>query len=227
MRGPKPGSKKDSDAAYEREQGFNTYYSGANRDRAAEKDKELKERSRSRNKHHSKERKGWNDKPAYGMNENGGYREKLPQRESNDRYSHHTDEEYEENHDRPHNLPPSNQWAKRRTDNQPSKNATTMQPNLNPQHLKQQRPEPTRSLGYTIDLQGQPKVNKQEFLETGNLARDNDEEEDYEELKNSIQFLNDREIDYLRESLYSGNQREGFAKANTNAEPLANEVVLL
>jgi hypothetical protein len=61
MRGAKTGKGKGEDD--QREQGFNQYFSGANKDRAQEKDKDLRVRNKSKQGAISKERKGWVPKP--------------------------------------------------------------------------------------------------------------------------------------------------------------------
>jgi hypothetical protein len=61
MRGAKTGKGKGEDD--QREQGFNQYFSGANKDRAQEKDKDLRVRNKSKHSAISKERKGWIPKP--------------------------------------------------------------------------------------------------------------------------------------------------------------------
>ena len=84
------GQSREKQAKAAREAGFSNYFSGANQDRALQKDKELRDRSKSKSKKtDGQPNRGWHERgmPAQGVHSSN------EARRSADRYSHHSDDE--------------------------------------------------------------------------------------------------------------------------------------
>lgn len=85
-------ARKEQEAKAAREAGFSNYFSGANQHRAAQKDKEQRERSHSKKvvkRTESREKRGWNDRDDY---QHESPRENI-HRMSADRYSQHSEDD--------------------------------------------------------------------------------------------------------------------------------------
>ena len=99
QKGNKASVVKEQKVKANLEAGFTNHFSGANHDRALKKDKELRERSKSKSISISKRpedtvKKAWNDRANYWQETD----QKAGIRASGDRYSQHSeDEEYESN----------------------------------------------------------------------------------------------------------------------------------
>lgn len=81
------------------EAGFSNYFSGANHDRALQKDKERRERSRSKNipkQSDDRPKRGWHEKDQHPHHYGGG----NLTRTSTDRYSQHSEDEEIEPHNK-------------------------------------------------------------------------------------------------------------------------------
>lgn len=92
-------TRKEQEAKAAREAGFSNYFSGANQDRAAQKDKQLRERTKSRKivkQSESGEKTGWHDR-AGQHNESA---RQLQPRASTDRYSQLSEDEDFEPHNK-------------------------------------------------------------------------------------------------------------------------------
>lgn len=92
QKGSRSGQGKEKHQKAALEAGFTNYFSGANHERAIQKDKELRERSKSRNmgkKTDEKPKRGWHDRamPDYDHNP------RFETRTSTDRYSQHSEDE--------------------------------------------------------------------------------------------------------------------------------------
>ena len=199
MRGGKQGGNKGEDPYQKREQGFNNYYSGANQDRAAEKDKELKERSKSKTRVYSKERRGWNDKPVSGTQKYLQEAVQYPPRTSTDRYSTPAEEDTEENHDYKQ-LSAPNPWAMRRAENVPVKQqSVTPTPNNQDKQISSKTKDHSPS---KYNPGGLPHIQRQVPNITQDFDNDVNSRKEFVNISDSIKNLNGQEIDLLRESFY-------------------------
>lgn len=99
QKGSRPGQAKAGKEKEVLEAGFSNYFSGANHERALQKNKELRERSKSRGvqkKSDEKPKRGWQD---YTQD----HRDRGSQntvRVSADRYSQHSEDEEVETHNK-------------------------------------------------------------------------------------------------------------------------------
>lgn len=174
-----------------REQGFSNYFSGANKERAIEKDREMHDRlNRSKNKDKSRERRGWGDNPVHkDMNEGYNYQE----RKSRDRYREESSEEELESH-RNEIKKETNVWSNRKNEN---KKISSNIPNIPVPRKKEERKEEVIGQ-YTIDINQNIGIHPQKFLSTNEM----------EDIKQSIMEMNDNEFAELHHSMVGG-EREG------------------
>jgi hypothetical protein len=99
QKGSKEGQPKGKQEKAVLEAGFSNYFSGANRERALQKDKELRDRSRSKNapkKSDEKLRRGWHDRGPIGYDNHP----RSEARMSADRYSQHSEDEEADPHNK-------------------------------------------------------------------------------------------------------------------------------
>jgi hypothetical protein len=167
-----------------REDGFSNYFSGANKDRAIEKDRINKERSRSKHAPQHRDKKGWNDNRD--SEENSSER-KPAQRASRDRYQpESSDEEIAAHRHEPQRSKP-NQWATRR--NEQKKASQTLPSIPRPASYRNKHDDPVG--GYTMNLEDRSEPPVQKFMTTKEI----------DEIQHSILEMDDQEVEQLQRSV--------------------------
>ena len=167
-----------------REDGFSNYFSGANKDRAIEKDRKNKERSKSKNATNHRERRGWHDARESSDHNSDS---KPMHRTSRDRYQPESSDEEPAAHRRDQQAAKTNQWASRRADQK--KIANTLPSIPRPGSYREKQEDFTG--GYTVNLEDHNRAPVQKFMTTKEI----------DEIKNSILELDDNEVEHLQRSM--------------------------